>query len=44
MLLSVEGLNSFYGEAIHALRDVSFGVAEGEIAPSSAPMARANPP
>ena len=31
MLLSVEGLNYFYGEAIHALRDVSFGVAEGEI-------------
>jgi len=31
MLLSVEGLNVFYGEAIHALRDVSFGVEEGEI-------------
>jgi branched-chain amino acid transport system ATP-binding protein len=32
MLLSVEGLNYFYGEAIHALRDVSFAVDEGEIA------------
>ncbi len=32
MLLSVEQLNCFYGEAIHALRDVSFGVEEGEIA------------
>ncbi len=32
MLLSVEGLNYFYGEAIHALRDVSFHVAKGEIA------------
>jgi len=32
MLLSVERLNCFYGEAIHALRDVSFGVEEGEIA------------
>jgi branched-chain amino acid transport system ATP-binding protein len=32
MLLSVEGLNCYYGEAIHALRDVSFGVEEGEIA------------
>ena len=32
MLLSVEGLNYYYGEAIHALRDVSFGVEEGEIA------------
>jgi len=31
MLLSVNGLNVFYGEAIHALRDVSFGVEEGEI-------------
>jgi branched-chain amino acid transport system ATP-binding protein len=31
MLLSVEGLNVFYGEAIHALRDVSFSVDEGEI-------------
>ncbi len=31
MLLSVEGLNVFYGEAIHALRDVSFSVEEGEI-------------
>ena len=31
MLLSVEGLNVYYGEAIHALRDVSFGVEEGEI-------------
>jgi branched-chain amino acid transport system ATP-binding protein len=32
MLLSVERLNCFYGEAIHALRDVSFGVEEGTIA------------
>ena len=32
MLLSVERLNYFYGEAIHALRDVSFHVAKGEIA------------
>jgi branched-chain amino acid transport system ATP-binding protein len=32
MLLSVEGLNYYYGEAIHALRDVSFEVDEGEIA------------
>lgn len=31
MLLSVEGLNVFHGEAIHALRDVSFVVPEGEI-------------
>jgi branched-chain amino acid transport system ATP-binding protein len=31
MLLSVEGLNVYYGEAIHALRDVSFSVDEGEI-------------
>jgi branched-chain amino acid transport system ATP-binding protein len=31
MLLSVEGLNVFYGEAIHALRSVSFIVPEGEI-------------
>jgi branched-chain amino acid transport system ATP-binding protein len=32
MLLSVERLNYYYGEAIHALRDVSFGVEEGEVA------------
>ncbi len=32
MLLSAERVNYFYGEAIHALRDVSFEVAEGEIA------------
>jgi branched-chain amino acid transport system ATP-binding protein len=32
MLLSVERVNYYYGEAIHALRDVSFGVEEGEIA------------
>lgn len=32
MLLSVKGLNYYYGEAIHALRDVSFGVEEGQIA------------
>jgi branched-chain amino acid transport system ATP-binding protein len=32
MLLSVKGLNYYYGEAIHALRDVSFEVDEGEIA------------
>jgi branched-chain amino acid transport system ATP-binding protein len=32
MLLSVEGVNYFYGEAIHALREVSFAVAEGEVA------------
>lgn len=32
MLLSVEQVNYYYGEAIHALRDVSFGVEEGEIA------------
>jgi branched-chain amino acid transport system ATP-binding protein len=31
MLLSVEGLNVFYGEAIHALRDVTFSVPEGEM-------------
>src|SRR5512138_1155380 len=31
MLLSVEGLNVFYGEAVHALRDVSFTVEQGEI-------------
>jgi len=31
MLLSVEGLNVFYGEAIPALREVSFAVEEGEI-------------
>jgi branched-chain amino acid transport system ATP-binding protein len=32
MLLSVSQLNYYYGEAIHALRDVSFEVEEGEIA------------
>jgi branched-chain amino acid transport system ATP-binding protein len=32
MLLSVERLNYYYGEGIHALRDVSFEVDEGEIA------------
>ena len=32
MLLRVDGLSVFHGEAIHALRDVSFEVAEGEIA------------
>ena len=32
MLLSLERVNYYYGEAIHALRDVSFGVEEGEIA------------
>jgi len=32
MLLSVEGLNYYYGEGIHALRDVTFEVDEGEIA------------
>ena len=32
MLLSVERVNYYYGEAIHALRDVSFEVEEGEIA------------
>ena len=31
MFLSVEGLNVFYGEAVHALRDVSFTVQEREI-------------
>lgn len=31
MLLQVEGLNTYYGEAVHALRDVSFEVVEGEI-------------
>ena len=31
MLLQVEGLNVFYGEAVHALRDVCFEVDEGEI-------------
>jgi branched-chain amino acid transport system ATP-binding protein len=31
MLLSVEGLNVFYSEAIHALRDVTFAVPAGEI-------------
>ncbi len=32
MLLWVERLNCYYGQAIHALRDLSFGVEEGEIA------------
>ncbi len=32
MLLSVEHLDFYYGEAIHALRDVSFEVEEGDIA------------
>jgi len=32
MLLRVERLNYFYGEAIHALRDVGFEVEQGEIA------------
>jgi len=32
MLLRVDRLNYYYGEAIHALRDVSFDVEEGEIA------------
>ncbi len=32
MLLSVERLNYFYGEGIHALRDVTFDVEQGEIA------------
>ena len=32
MLLRVDRLNFYYGEAIHALRDVSFEVEEGEIA------------
>ncbi len=31
MLLQVEGLNVYYGEAVHALRDVSFEVEQGEI-------------
>ncbi len=31
MLLSVEKLNVYHGEAIHALRDVSFAVPAGEI-------------
>ncbi len=31
MLLSVENLNVYYGQAIHALRDLSFTVREGEI-------------
>jgi branched-chain amino acid transport system ATP-binding protein len=31
MLLSVDGINVYYGEGVHALRDVSFTVAEGEI-------------
>ncbi len=31
MLLRVDGLNVFYGEAVHALRDVAFEVREGEI-------------
>ncbi|TXT41858.1 MAG: branched-chain amino acid transport system ATP-binding protein [Spirochaetes bacterium] len=31
MLLEVEGLNVYYGEAIHALRDLSFSIAQGEI-------------
>lgn len=31
MLLRVDGLNVFYGEAVHALRDVSFEVRPGEI-------------
>jgi len=32
MLLSVEGLNYYYGEGIHALRDVTFEVDQGEVA------------
>jgi len=32
MLLAVERLNCYYGQAIHALRDVTFEVEEGEIA------------
>jgi branched-chain amino acid transport system ATP-binding protein len=32
MPLTVEHLNCYYGEAVHALRDVSFQVADGEIA------------
>jgi len=32
MLLRVDRLNYYYGEAIHALREVSFEVEEGEIA------------
>ncbi len=31
MLLASEGLNVFYGEAIHALRDVSFSVPAGKL-------------
>ena len=31
MLLQVESLNVYYGEAVHALRDVSFSVQQGEI-------------
>jgi branched-chain amino acid transport system ATP-binding protein len=31
MLLEVEGLNVYYGEAIHALRDLSFSIDQGEI-------------
>ncbi len=31
MLLQVEGLNVYYGQAVHALRDVNFEVQEGEI-------------
>ncbi|MEW6548810.1 MAG: ABC transporter ATP-binding protein [Spirochaetota bacterium] len=30
-MLKVEGLNVYYGEAIHALRDLSFGIGQGEI-------------
>jgi len=31
MLRQVDGLNVFYGDAVHALRDVSFSVQQGEI-------------
>ena len=31
MLLQVENLNVYYGEAVHALRDVSFEVEQGEV-------------
>ena len=42
-ILKAENLNVYYG-SIHAIKDVSFEVKEGEIVTSSAPTARANPP
>ena len=30
-MLSVQGINVFYGKGIHALKDLSFEVGQGEI-------------